>query len=42
MNHFHPQFNCTVDFRYLEFDGTIEKIRVNHSSTQEELRKPEV
>ena len=29
----------TVDSRYLEFDGTMEKIRVNHSSTQEELRK---
>ena len=27
----------TVDSRYLEFDGTMEKIRVNHSSTQEEL-----
>ena len=27
----------TVDTRYLEFDGTMEKIRVNHSSTQEEL-----
>ena len=25
--------------RYLEFDGTIEKIRVNRSSTQEELRR---
>ena len=32
----------TVDSRYLEFDGTMEKIRVNRSSTQEELRKPEV
>jgi hypothetical protein len=30
---------CTVDSRYLEFDGTIEKIRVNRSSTQEELRR---
>jgi hypothetical protein len=29
----------TVDSRYLEFDGTMEKIRVNRSSTQEELRK---
>ena len=29
----------TVDSRYLEFDGTMEKIRVNHSSTQEELWK---
>ena len=29
----------TVDFRYLEFDGTMEKIRVNRSSTQEELRR---
>ena len=27
-------FDCTVDSRYLEFDGTMEKIRVNHSSTQ--------
>ena len=25
------------DSRYLEFDGTMEKIRVNRSSTQEEL-----
>ena len=32
----------TVDSRYLEFDGTMEKIRVNRSSTQEELRKLEV
>jgi hypothetical protein len=29
----------TVDSRYLEFDGTMEKIWVNRSSTQEELRK---
>ena len=29
----------TVDSRYLEFDGIMEKIRVNHSSTQEELRR---
>jgi hypothetical protein len=29
----------TVDSRYLEFDGSMEKIWVNHSSTQEELRK---
>ena len=29
----------TVDYRYLEFDGTMEKIRVNRSSTQEELWK---
>jgi hypothetical protein len=29
----------TVDSRYLEFDGTMEKISVDHSSTQEELRK---
>ena len=28
-----------VDSRYLEFDGTMEKIRVNRSSTQEELWK---
>ena len=28
-----------VDSRFLEFNGTIEKIRVNRSSTQEELRK---
>ena len=27
------------DSRYLEFDGTMEKIRVNRSSTQEELWK---
>ena len=27
----------TVDSHYLEFDGTMEKIRVNRSSTQEEL-----
>ena len=27
----------TVDSRYLEFDGTMEKIWVNRSSTQEEL-----
>jgi hypothetical protein len=29
----------TVDSRYLESDGTMEKIRVNRSSTQEELLK---
>jgi hypothetical protein len=29
----------TVDSRYLEFDGTMEKIWVDHGSTQEELRK---
>ena len=29
----------TVDSCYLEFDGTKEKIRVNRSSTQDELRK---
>ena len=29
----------TVDSRYLEFDGTMEKIWVNRSSTREELRK---
>ena len=29
----------TVDSRYLEFDGTMEKIRVNRSSTQERLRR---
>ena len=29
----------TVDSRYLEFDGTMEKIRVNRSSTKEELQK---
>jgi hypothetical protein len=28
-----------VDSRFLEFNGTINKIRVNSSSTQEELRK---
>ena len=32
-------FKHTVDSRYLEFDGTMEKIRVNRSSTQEELRR---
>jgi hypothetical protein len=32
-------FTCTVDSRYFEFDGTMEKIRVNRSSTQEELRR---
>jgi hypothetical protein len=32
-------FLYTVDSRYLEFDGTMEKIWVNRSSTQEELRK---
>ena len=32
-------FKTTVDSRYLEFDGTMEKIRVNRSSTQEELLK---
>jgi hypothetical protein len=36
---FYNRFRCTVDSRYLEFDGTMEKIRVNCSSTQEELRK---
>ena len=30
-------YTYTVDSRYLEFDGTMEKIRVNRSSTQEEL-----
>jgi hypothetical protein len=33
---------CDAGFsssRYLEFDGTMEKIRVNRSSTQEELRR---
>ena len=32
-------FLFTVDSRYLEFDETMEKIRVNRSSTQEELRR---
>ena len=32
-------YTCTVDSRYLEFDGTMEKIRVNRSSTREELRR---
>ena len=32
-------FLYTVDSRYLEFHGTLEKIRVNRSSTQEELRR---
>ena len=36
---FYNRFRCTVDSRYLEFDGTMEKIRFNCSSTQEELRK---
>ena len=39
---FNATFNnisATVDSRYLEFDGTMEKIRVNRSSTQEELRR---
>jgi hypothetical protein len=31
--------DALVDSRYLEFDGTMEKIRVNRSSTQEELWK---
>jgi hypothetical protein len=31
--------NIKFDSRYLEFDGTMEKIRVNRSSTQEELRR---
>jgi hypothetical protein len=29
----------TVDSGYLDFDGIMEKIRVNRTSTQEELRK---
>ncbi|CAB5508226.1 Excinuclease ABC subunit A, partial [Bathymodiolus thermophilus thioautotrophic gill symbiont] len=33
------KYTHTVDSRYLEFDGTMEKIRVNRSSTQEELRR---
>jgi hypothetical protein len=32
-------YSYTVDSRYLEFDGTMEKIQVNRSSTHEELRK---
>jgi predicted transcriptional regulator len=32
-------FDNTVDSHYLDFDGTMEKIRVNRSSTQEELRR---
>ena len=32
-------FDNTVYSHYLEFDGTMEKIRVNRSSTQEELRR---
>ena len=36
---YQPRLSSTIDFRYLKFDGTMEKIRVNHSSTQEELRK---
>ena len=35
----HKKSHNTVDYRYLEFDGTMEKIRVNRSSTQEELRR---
>jgi hypothetical protein len=34
-----PINSTTVDSRYLEFDGTMEKIRVNRSSTKEELRR---
>ena len=34
-----PIIITTVDSRYLEFDGTMEKIRVNRSSTREELRR---
>jgi hypothetical protein len=33
------QWVYTIDSRYLEFDGTMEKIWVNRSSTKEELRK---
>ena len=33
------RIGTTVDSRYLEFDGTMEKIWVNRSSTQEELRR---
>ena len=33
---FHINIQLT---RYLEFDGTMDKIRVNRSSTPEELRK---
>jgi hypothetical protein len=29
----------TVDSGYFEFDGIVKKIRVNRTSTQEELRK---
>jgi hypothetical protein len=33
-------WKCLYSYsRYLEFDGTMEKIRVNRSSTQEELRR---
>ena len=32
-------FQSTADSRYLEFDGTMDKIRGNRSLTQEELRK---
>jgi hypothetical protein len=32
----------TVDSRYLEFDGTMEKIQVNHSSTRGAMKIPEV
>ena len=39
LNQLKQSFAYTVDSRYLEFDGTMEKIRVNRSSTQEELRK---
>jgi hypothetical protein len=39
-NHFNIIITLhTVDSRYLEFDGTMEKIRVNRCSTQEELRR---
>ena len=36
---FENKYTYTVDSRYLEFDGIMEKIRVNRSSTQEELWK---
>ena len=38
-NGYRPSGINTVDSHYLEFDGTMEKIQVNRSSTQQELRK---
>jgi hypothetical protein len=32
-------FRTTVDSRYLEFDGTMEKIRVNRSSSFHKIQR---